>query len=153
MHLNLKNLWHPFRDRGNTYNTCCNNFTRSDGWILSNRYKFSRKDLTGGLTFAKRHDNVVPLVLEWALRNGTCPPEPQGDGKETDPYGVCISTNSYCVNASNEAEGYFCNCSKGYTGNPYQNNGCTSMYAFLRLLCYFLKELHFLFVTITPLKL
>lgn len=84
------------------------------------------------MTFAKKigykigSGNVVPLVLDWAIRDGKCPPAAEDDGKETVPY-ACVSTHSCCVNANNGALGYFCNCSKGYSGNPYIKNGCTNV--------------------------
>ncbi|CAM0907915.1 unnamed protein product [Alopecurus aequalis] len=81
------------------------------------------------MTFAKEYGlgNVVPVVLDWAIRDGTCPPAPAGDAKEFVPYGACVSTSSYCVNASDGATGYFCNCSQGYTGNPFLKNGCKNI--------------------------
>uniref|UniRef100_A0A453AHC2 EGF-like domain-containing protein n=1 Tax=Aegilops tauschii subsp. strangulata TaxID=200361 RepID=A0A453AHC2_AEGTS len=75
------------------------------------------------------HGPVVPVVLDWAIRDGTCPSAPEGDNSENVPY-ACVSAQSYCVNASNGARGYFCRCSKGYSGNPYIKNGCTSLYTF-----------------------
>ena len=86
------------------------------------------------MTFAKRfgEGTVVPLVLDWSISDGRCPPVPQGvDKANIDPYGACVSTQSYCVNASNSVTGYFCNCFEGYTGNPYIKNGCKSMYTSL----------------------
>ncbi|XP_037483236.1 wall-associated receptor kinase 3-like [Triticum dicoccoides] len=97
------------------------------------RYNFSRADLVGE-TLAQKYGNtkVFPLVLDWAIgRNekATCPP-PLKDGDNEKlyfPYGVCISTHSHCVNASNVTPGYFCRCNKGYAGNPYKENGCTDI--------------------------
>ncbi|KAM0830081.1 hypothetical protein ACQ4PT_066451 [Festuca glaucescens] len=105
-------------------NPCQYAFVAIKGW-----YSYSKKDLTGNLTFANRlgQGSVVPVVLDWAIRDGTCPPAPEGEGKESISYGVCVSTSSYCVNASDGATGYFCNCLKGYTGNPYLKNGCKNI--------------------------
>ncbi|CAM0901505.1 unnamed protein product [Alopecurus aequalis] len=104
-------------------NPCQYAFVATKGW-----YTFSREDLIGNMTFAnKHHDDVVPVVLDWAVMNATCPPATKGDGDKNVPYGACVSTNSYCVNASNDAQGYFCNCSKGYTGNPYRKGGCINI--------------------------
>ncbi|CAM0901503.1 unnamed protein product [Alopecurus aequalis] len=114
-----------WQENGNAVpgNPCQYSFVATKGW-----YHFSREDLIGYRTFANKHDDVAPVVLDWAISDGTCPPAPEGDGnKKTVPYGVCVSTNSYCVNASNHAEGYFCNCSKGYTGNPYIKGGCINI--------------------------
>uniref|UniRef100_A0ACD5YD72 Uncharacterized protein n=1 Tax=Avena sativa TaxID=4498 RepID=A0ACD5YD72_AVESA len=105
-------------------NLCQYAFVAKKDW-----YNFSRKDLIGNMTFGNRLGlgNVVPIVLDWAIREGTCPPVPEGVGKETVPYGACLSNHSYCVNASNGEPGYFCNCSMGYNGNPYIKNGCTNI--------------------------
>lgn len=106
-------------------NLCQYAFVATKGW-----YKFRKNDLVGNLTFAKRfgEGTVVPLVLDWSISDGRCPPVPQGvDKANIDPYGACVSTQSYCVNASNSATGYFCNCFEGYTGNPYIKNGCKNI--------------------------
>lgn len=92
---------------------------------FSNRYNFSQSDLVGKNFANKLVNGMVPLVLDWAIRNGRCP-SPQHDGNKGIPYGVCVSTHSYYVNSSN-GRGYFCNCSKGYVGNPYEVNGCKSL--------------------------
>ncbi|XP_062221626.1 wall-associated receptor kinase 1-like [Phragmites australis] len=64
-------------------------------------------------------DFAVPVVLDWAVRNvGNC----SAAKRNTTDY-ACRSANSGCVDSSNGA-GYRCNCSKGYEGNPYLNDGC-----------------------------
>ena len=95
---------------------------------LSYRHDFNRQDVVGNMTFAKRiGKRGVPLVVDWAIRNnGTCHPGGGGD--------ACVSAHSNCFNATN-GPGYFCNCSKGYTGNPYVPNGCKS-----KSICFFLSE-------------
>uniref|UniRef100_A0A453AH95 Protein kinase domain-containing protein n=5 Tax=Aegilops tauschii subsp. strangulata TaxID=200361 RepID=A0A453AH95_AEGTS len=98
-------------------------FVSTKGW-----YHFKKTDLIGNMRFINRlgHGPVVPVVLDWAIRDGTCPSAPEGDNSENVPY-ACVSAQSYCVNASNGARGYFCRCSKGYSGNPYIKNGCTNI--------------------------
>ncbi|EMS52475.1 Wall-associated receptor kinase-like 2 [Triticum urartu] len=94
-------------------NLCQYAFVATKGW-----YSFRKNDLIGNMTFANRLGSgpVVPVVLDWAVRDGTCPPTLEGNGKEIVPNGAaCVSSQSYCVNASHGAPGYFCNCTKGYT--------------------------------------
>ncbi|KQJ81868.1 wall-associated receptor kinase 2 [Brachypodium distachyon] len=107
-----------------TDNWCQYAFIAAKGW-----YKYSKKDLIGNKTLADRlgPSNVIPVVLDWAIRNGSCPSTPSGGDMESVPYGACISTHSNCVNASSGTLGYFCNCSRGYAGNPYILNGCTNI--------------------------
>uniref|UniRef100_I1PN22 Protein kinase domain-containing protein n=1 Tax=Oryza glaberrima TaxID=4538 RepID=I1PN22_ORYGL len=64
----------------------------------------------------------APMVLDWALRDvESCVTAKRN---ETGNY-ACLSRNSVCVNSIN-GEGYFCNCSHGYEGNPYlpDPDGC-----------------------------
>lgn len=99
------------------YNPCMYAFVAKKGW-----YNFSRNDLTGLRTFVKEVGNKVPLVLDWAIRDGWCPPH---DSEAKLDY-ACVSNHSYCVNTTN-GEGYFCNCSQGYNGNPYIRDNCTNI--------------------------
>ncbi|KAL5208384.1 hypothetical protein ABZP36_032819 [Zizania latifolia] len=70
--------------------------------------------------FLNRTDDfVVPVVLDWAVRNvGYC----RAASRNSTDY-ACRSTSSTCIDSINGA-GYRCNCSKGYEGNPYLDGGC-----------------------------
>ncbi|XP_020171591.3 wall-associated receptor kinase 3-like [Aegilops tauschii subsp. strangulata] len=83
-----------------TFNTCFYAMLAEVGW-----YSFSQQDLVGRLGFInKRAKRGVPVISDWAIRNGSCPK----DGA-TVPMGyACVSSNSYCVGATN-GPGYMCN--------------------------------------------
>lgn len=70
------------------------------------------------LTFRKRIQASVPIVLDWVIENKTCAQAAQ----DSDSY-ACKSENSFCVNVSTPG-GYRCKCEKGYEGNPYISTGC-----------------------------
>ncbi|CAL5015914.1 unnamed protein product [Urochloa decumbens] len=65
----------------------------------------------------------VPVVLDWAIPNGngtmSCE---EAKLNKTGTY-ACLSSKSGCVDSRN-GPGYLCNCSKGYEGNPYLQDGC-----------------------------
>ncbi|CAL5026420.1 unnamed protein product [Urochloa decumbens] len=98
------------------------NFSRCSYAVLMEAEAFNFN--TAYITTTKFNDTnsgQVPVVLDWAIRNGTmsC-----GVAKlnKTGTY-ACLSKNSECVDSTN-GPGYLCNCSKGYEGNPYLPDGC-----------------------------
>ncbi|XP_052151556.1 wall-associated receptor kinase 2-like [Oryza glaberrima] len=68
-------------------------------------YVFSRHDLYKDL-------GNLPMVLDWYIQGGKC----KEANRSRQTY-MC-KENSYCYEVEDGA-GYRCNCSGGYTGNPY----------------------------------
>ncbi|CAD6266888.1 unnamed protein product [Miscanthus lutarioriparius] len=97
------------------FNPCSYAMLVEAGW-----YSFRSQDLIGDHGFINdRAPRGVPVVNDWAIRNSSCPK----DGAKAPKDYACVSSNSYCVNASN-GPGYLCKCSIGYEGNPYLLKGC-----------------------------
>ncbi|CAN6221973.1 unnamed protein product [Urochloa humidicola] len=69
-------------------------------------------------SFLDEHNGRVPVILNWVVGNKTC----DAARKRADSY-ACLSNNSVCIDSRN-GQGYFCNCNKGYHGNPYLPDGC-----------------------------
>ncbi|XP_047078944.1 wall-associated receptor kinase 2-like [Lolium rigidum] len=82
-------------------------------------YNFSTTDMSGYEGMSNKYSRGVPLVIEFAIRNGTCPVAGQQPPKDY----ACLSSSSYCANATS-GEGYICKCAEHYDGNPYVPNGC-----------------------------
>ncbi|KAJ1696560.1 hypothetical protein LUZ63_005072 [Rhynchospora breviuscula] len=55
----------------------------------------------------------LPIVIDWFIDNTTC-----NNAWANESSYACKSKNSECVD-SISGLGYFCNCSRGYQGNPY----------------------------------
>ncbi|XP_047051616.1 wall-associated receptor kinase 1-like [Lolium rigidum] len=84
--------------------------------VKKNTYHFRVSDLMMDKKTTK------PLVLDWAVRNSEDGNKTCAEVKNKPGY-ACVSDNSECLDSYN-GEGYICNCTKGYSGNPYLNHGC-----------------------------
>jgi hypothetical protein len=102
------------RDYGKDICPCSYGMMVETSW-----YNFSTTDLVGYQGLSKKLSRGVPLVIEFAIRKGTC----QTAGQQPPKDYACTSSNSYCASAT-RGEGYICMCAEHYEGNPYVPNGC-----------------------------
>ncbi|KAG6517015.1 putative wall-associated receptor kinase-like 16 [Zingiber officinale] len=93
-------------------------FSPCSYWFLIDNDKFqfraaeARMSDMGGFT--------TPVALDWAVRTPATSCE--AARRNTSTY-ACRSDNNECYETTN-GEGYLCNCSTGYRGNPYLAGGC-----------------------------
>ena len=58
------------------------------------------------------------IQLDWAIGNKSC------EASRNNIGSFACKNNSYCYDSLSTV-GYLCNCSEGYRGNPYVDDGCT----------------------------
>ncbi|KAG1363298.1 wall-associated receptor kinase 2-like [Cocos nucifera] len=60
----------------------------------------------------------IAVTLDWAIGDKSCE-----EARNNQTSFACKAKHSYCVNSTN-GRGYRCNCSEGFEGNPYLEDGC-----------------------------
>ncbi|CAN6360942.1 unnamed protein product [Urochloa humidicola] len=88
--------------------------------VEASNFTFSPSYLNSS-AFMDHYGGQAPLVVDWAI--GTLAGETCESARAKPESYACVSDNSVCAD-SPIGQGYICNCSKGYQGNPYLQHGC-----------------------------
>ncbi|XP_074582032.1 wall-associated receptor kinase 5-like [Curcuma longa] len=99
------------------FNPCSYAFIVEHDW-----YNFSSADLTNN-HLNQTYKFGMPVVLDWSVGNMTICEEARRNLMSPPASYACADKNSECFSSST-GEGYICNCTKGYKGNPYISGGC-----------------------------
>ncbi|TVU23445.1 hypothetical protein EJB05_25812, partial [Eragrostis curvula] len=120
---NLSRVVVDWKYRTGDSNPAWNSHAVTPSWPRkTGTYQFYREDLMreGNKSFITSPNGTnLPLVLDWAIKGD----RPCYVGNGTSATYACASNNSTCVNAT-QGNGYLCNCSQGFPGNPYLAGGC-----------------------------
>ncbi|RZC48078.1 hypothetical protein C5167_041020 [Papaver somniferum] len=99
------------------------------------QYSFNPLDLTTEGLRSTYKNNVIPVVLDWAIESNTTSCEEAQQNNKT----YACQANSYCsqttdirrhggtVSNLQSQMAYRCTCKKGFEGNPYLEPGCTDI--------------------------
>jgi hypothetical protein len=87
--------------------------------VEASNFTFSSSYLSSS-AFMDAYAGQAPVLVDWAI--GTLAGETCGSAR-TKPSYACLSDNSVCADSPIQ-QGYICNCSQGYQGNPYLQDGC-----------------------------
>lgn len=97
-------------DTTKEFNLCSFSFVVDQDW-----FDFKKSYLSGDELWSEFKEGV-PLALDWVAGSIKCE-----EAKKNSSSYACRSNNSICLDTK---LGYGCNCTDGYEGNPYLENGC-----------------------------